>query len=108
MRGRRFSSERRRSSNWGQLIPEEAAAAASVQSARLAVGLSDGLSKLAAHVLLKPILDTPSLKLVCHEGEVDELLAELALHRSMSSIRRPTAESMSARARWRATTTATT
>lgn len=36
----------------GQLIPEEAAAAASVQSARLAVGLSDGLSKLAAHVLL--------------------------------------------------------
>ncbi len=65
----------------GQLIPEEAAAAASVQSARLAVGLSDGLSKLAAHVLLKPILDTPSLKLVCHEGEVDELLAELALHR---------------------------
>lgn len=65
----------------GQLIPEEAAAAASGQSARLAVGLSDGLSKLAAHVLLKPILDTPTLKLVCHEGEVDELQAELALHR---------------------------
>jgi len=65
----------------GELIPEEAAAAASGQAARLVVGLSDGLSKLAAHVLLKPILDTPSLKLVCHEGEVDELLAELALHR---------------------------
>lgn len=65
----------------GQLIPEEAAAAASGQTARLAVGLSDGLSKLAAHVLLKPILDTPSLRLVCHEGEVDELLADLALHR---------------------------
>lgn len=65
----------------GQLIPEEAAAAASGQTARLAVGLSDGLSKLAAHVLLKPVLDTPALKLVCHEGEVDELLAELALHR---------------------------
>lgn len=65
----------------GQLIPEEAAAAASGQIARLVVGLSDGLSKLAAHVLLKPVLDTPSLKLVCHEGEVDDLLAELALHR---------------------------
>jgi LysR family transcriptional activator of nhaA len=65
----------------GELIPEEAAAAASGQSVRLAVGMSDGLAKLAAHVLLKPVLETPALKLVCHEGEVDELLAELALHR---------------------------
>jgi len=65
----------------GEVIPEEAAAAASGQTARLAVGLSDGLAKLAAHVLLKPVLDTPSLRLVCHEGEVDDLLAELALHR---------------------------
>jgi LysR family transcriptional activator of nhaA len=65
----------------GQLIPEEAAAAASGQVARLSVGMSDGLSKLAAHVLLRPILGSPSLRLVCHEGEVDELLAELALHR---------------------------
>jgi len=65
----------------GALIPEEAAAAASGQKARLAIGMSDGLSKLAAHVLLKPVLDTPSLRLVCHEGEVDDLLAELALHR---------------------------
>jgi LysR family transcriptional activator of nhaA len=65
----------------GELIPEEAAAAASGQTARLAIGMSDGLAKLAAHVLLKPVLDTPSLRLVCHEGEVGELLAELALHR---------------------------
>ncbi len=65
----------------GELIPEEAAAAASGLAARLAVGLSDGLSKLAAHVLLQPVLDTPGLKLVCHEGEVEDLLAELALHR---------------------------
>lgn len=65
----------------GELIPQEAAAAASGQSARLAVGMSDGLAKLAAHVLLKPVLDTPSLRLLCHEGEVDQLLAELALHR---------------------------
>lgn len=65
----------------GELIPEEVAAAASGQTARLAVGLSDGLSKLAAHVLLKPVLDTPSLRLQCHEGEVEQLIAELALHR---------------------------
>jgi LysR family transcriptional activator of nhaA len=65
----------------GELIPEEAAAAASGQTARLAIGMSDGLSKLAAHALLRPVLDAPGLRLVCHEGEVDELLAELALHR---------------------------
>lgn len=65
----------------GEAIPEVAAAAASGLSARLAVGLSDGLSKLAAHMLLTPVLDTPGLRLVCHEGDVDELQAELALHR---------------------------
>lgn len=65
----------------GQAIPEAAAAAATGQTMRLAVGLSDGLAKLAAHVLLRPVLDTPSLRLVCQEGEVDELMAELALHR---------------------------
>lgn len=57
------------------------AAAAGGGSIRLAVGLSDGLSKLAAHALLAPVLDTPGLRLVCHEGEVDQLLAELAMHR---------------------------
>lgn len=50
-------------------------------AARLAIGLSDGISKLAAHALLAPVLDTPSLRLLCHEGEHDELLSELALHR---------------------------
>ena len=54
--------------------------AASGKVARLAVGFSDGISKLAAHALLEPILATPSLRLVCHEGEVEQLLAELALH----------------------------
>ena len=64
----------------GALIPEEATAAASGQRQRLAVGLSDGLSKLAAHALLEPVLATPSLHLVCHEGEVEQLLGELAMH----------------------------
>ena len=47
---------------------------------RLAIGLSEGISKLAAHTLLGPILDTPDLRLICHEGEFERLQAELALH----------------------------
>ena len=65
----------------GQAIPEEVREAASGKLARLAVGLSDGISKLAAHALLEPVLATPSLRLLCHEGEFEQLLAELALHR---------------------------
>ena len=47
---------------------------------RLAVGLSDGLSKLAAHAVLAPVLSLPNLRLLCHEGETAQLLGELALH----------------------------
>ncbi len=64
----------------GQAIPDEVHEAASGKVARLAIGLSDGISKLAAHALLEPVLATPSLRLVCHEGEFEQLLAELALH----------------------------
>ncbi len=64
----------------GQSIPREVREAASSSTVRLNVGMSDGLSKLAAHALLEPVLDTPGLRLVCHEGDFDELMAELALH----------------------------
>ncbi|KAB0637077.1 LysR family transcriptional regulator [Burkholderia stagnalis] len=64
----------------GRRIPDEVRAAASRPTVRLAVGLSDGISKLAAHAILAPVLDTPALRLLCHEGEHDALLAELALH----------------------------
>ena len=64
----------------GQCIADEVREAASGKVARLAVGLSDGISKLAAHALLAPVLATPHLRLVCHEGEFEQLLAELALH----------------------------
>ena len=64
----------------GQAITREVRQAASSETVRLTVGMSDGLSKLAAHALLDPVLATPGLKLVCHEGEFDELMAELALH----------------------------
>jgi LysR family transcriptional regulator, transcriptional activator of nhaA len=65
----------------GATLVEEVREAASEPAARLAVGLSDGISKLAAHALLAPVLDTPALRLLCHEGEHGELLAELAQHR---------------------------
>ena len=64
----------------GQGIPDEVREAASGKVARLAVGFSDGISKLAAHALLEPVLSTPNLRLVCHEGEFEQLLGELALH----------------------------
>lgn len=65
----------------GQAIPDAVREAASGRVARLAVGLADGISKLAAHAILAPVLDTPALRLVCHEGEHEQLLAELALHK---------------------------
>jgi LysR family transcriptional activator of nhaA len=65
----------------GQSIPDEVRQAASTRVLRLAVGLSDGISKLAAHRLLQPILGEPSLRLVCHDGQVDALVADLGLHR---------------------------
>ncbi|AOJ06123.1 LysR family transcriptional regulator [Burkholderia mayonis] len=65
----------------GQRIEDEVREAARGESARLAVGLTDGISKLTAHAVLEPALAAPSLRLLCHDGEYEELLAELALHR---------------------------
>jgi LysR family transcriptional activator of nhaA len=64
----------------GQKIPQALQEMATGRVIRLSIGLSDGLSKLAAHALLGPILKTPHIQLLCHEGEFDELMAELALH----------------------------
>lgn len=64
----------------GQKIPAAVADAASGPALRLSIGLSDGLSKLAAHSLLAPILKTPGLRLVCHERAFESLVTELALH----------------------------
>ena len=62
-------------------LPEAVHEAATAPRLRLAVGLSDGISKLAAQALLAPVLQEPALRLLCHEGEFESLLAELALHR---------------------------
>ena len=64
----------------GALITDEVRQASSGRAVRLAVGMSDGLSKFAAHALLAPVLAEPSLRLVCHEGELEQLTGELAMH----------------------------
>lgn len=49
---------------------------------RLTVGILDALPKLAAHRLLQPVMEMGRpVRLVCYEGELDELMSDLALHR---------------------------
>ncbi|HMB02775.1 MAG TPA: transcriptional activator NhaR [Isosphaeraceae bacterium] len=48
---------------------------------RLVVGVADNLPKLITYRLIKPALGLPEpVQLVCHEGRVERLLAELAVH----------------------------
>ncbi len=65
----------------GEALPEIVRAATQVASVRLTVGIADGLPKLVVQRLLQPVLGTPELRLVCHEGEMADLLADLAMHR---------------------------
>jgi len=65
----------------GEELPTAVRDAASAGSVRLAVGISDGLPKLAVRRLLAPVLVAPHLRLLCYEDRFDDLIAELALHR---------------------------
>ena len=65
----------------GEQLPTFVRSAASAPAVRLAVGISDSLPKLVVHRLLQPVLEEPHLRLLCHEGAIDDLLADLALHR---------------------------
>ena len=65
----------------GEQLPARVREAVSSPSVRLAVGISDSLPKLVVHSLLKPVLEEPHLRLLCHEGPLADLLAGLALHR---------------------------
>jgi len=65
----------------GERLPALVRDAVSTPTVRLAVGVSDGLPKLVVHRLLLPVISEPHLRLLCHEGEFDELLGDLALHR---------------------------
>ncbi|MBC7619699.1 MAG: LysR family transcriptional regulator [Candidatus Saccharibacteria bacterium] len=65
----------------GQQLPDRVRDAVSTPTLRLAVGISDGLPKLVVRSLLQPVMQEPHLRLVCHEGEIEDLLGDLALHR---------------------------
>ncbi|BEP93722.1 LysR family transcriptional regulator [Acidovorax sp. A79] len=65
----------------GEQLTHRVREAASGQTLRLNLGISDGIAKLAMHRLLTPVLDEPHLRLLCHEGEFQPLLGELALHK---------------------------
>ncbi|WP_397532777.1 LysR family transcriptional regulator [Roseateles sp.] len=65
----------------GMELPGVVADAVAAPSMRLAVGISNGLPKLLVRQLLRPVLDEPNLRLLCHEDRFEDLLAELALHR---------------------------
>ena len=52
------------------------------ETVRLLVGVPDVLPKLIVYRLLKPALELEErVKLVCHEGKLNDLLSDLALHR---------------------------
>ena len=65
----------------GEKLPHKVQQAVSGANVRFNVGVSDGVAKLAVHRMLAPVLSEPKLRLLCHEGEFEELLAELTLHK---------------------------
>ena len=65
----------------GEKLPEAVRDAAKSPKTKIAVGVSDGLPKLVTRQLLEPILKHKDVQLIAHEGEFDDLLADLALHR---------------------------
>jgi LysR family transcriptional activator of nhaA len=65
----------------GENLPARVSEAVSGRAIRFNIGISDGIAKLAVHRVLAPILDEPHLRLVCLEGEFEQLLGELAMHK---------------------------
>ena len=53
-----------------------------LQTRRFRVGIADAVSKMLAYRLLQPAMSLPeSIRLICREGGMPVLLAELAVHR---------------------------
>ncbi|HSW16280.1 MAG TPA: LysR family transcriptional regulator [Ramlibacter sp.] len=65
----------------GEALPSAVREAASTPHVRLSVGISDGIPKPVVRHLLEPVMQEPHLRLLCHDGEFEDLLGELALHR---------------------------
>lgn len=65
----------------GEKLPQTVRDAVGTPIVRLAVGISEGLPKLAVRQLMQPVMHTPNLRLICQEDEFEDLLGDLALHR---------------------------
>lgn len=66
----------------GEQLEEAMQHTAEEHTLRLRVGISDGIPKLLAYRLLSQVTAMPGdVRLICDEGEFENLLAELALHR---------------------------
>ncbi|MBK8475056.1 MAG: LysR family transcriptional regulator [Opitutaceae bacterium] len=48
---------------------------------RLHVGVADSFPKLVTHAILRPALALPTVHVVCREGKIEDLLAQLGAHR---------------------------
>lgn len=65
----------------GEKLPDVVREVTSGKVVRFNVGISDGIAKIEVHRLLANVLTEPHLKLLCHEGEFDQLVGELAMHK---------------------------
>lgn len=65
----------------GEALPARVRDAVSAPAVRLAVGICDSLPKLIVRRVIQPVIAEPHLHLVCNEGKLEDLLADLALHR---------------------------
>lgn len=65
----------------GEQLPDVVRDAVSTQGVRLAVGIFDGLPKMAVRTLMQPVLYEPHLRLLCHVDEYERLMADLVLHK---------------------------
>ena len=66
----------------GEQLEDALQHADSSNTLRLRVGISDGIPKLLAYRLLSQVTAMPGdTRLICDEGEFENLLADLALHR---------------------------
>lgn len=65
----------------GEMLPSAVRDAVSSPSVRLAVGISDAMPKLVVRRLMDPVMKEPTLRLLCHQDEFEDLLGDLALHR---------------------------
>ena len=65
----------------GEKLPSMVRGSAATPRNRLALGVADGLPKLVSKELLDGVIHEQQIQLICHEGEFDDLLADLALHR---------------------------